>query len=148
MPTQFEKKRAHNRRYYSERVARGQCPKCILPAEVGIFCFTHWLKNVGVSHGLGNKKGTELLRQLWEEQRGRCAVTGEVLIPGATASLDHIIPKSRGGESIRGNLRWVLLKVNQLKWDMTHDELVEMCRKVIQAEDRRVTESNQNMRSN
>lgn len=98
---------------------------------------THWFKNVGVPHGLGSKRGIEILRSLWDEQRGRCAVTGEVLVPGSTASIDHIIPKSRGGSSDGSNLRWVLLRVNQIKWDMTHDEFVDVCRAVVRAQDRR-----------
>ncbi|MHB8815783.1 MAG: HNH endonuclease, partial [Steroidobacteraceae bacterium] len=97
---------------------------------------THWFKNVGAPHGLGNKVGVEVLRALWDEQRGRCAVTGDVLIPGVTASIDHIIPKSRGGSSNKGNLRWVLFRINQIKWDMTHDEFVATCRKVVRIQDR------------
>lgn len=103
---------------------------------MGIFCFTHWLKNVGTSHGLGNKKGTATLLALWEEQSGLCAVTGEKLVPGLNASLDHIIPKSRGGSSDKKNLRWVLLRINQLKWDMTHEEFVDMCRLVVRVQDK------------
>lgn len=112
---------------------------------------THWFKNVGVPHGIGNKKGIELLRSLWLEQGGLCAVTGERLVPGSTASIDHIIPKSKGGTSERGNLRWVLLRINQAKWDMTHDEFVAVCRQVVREQDRReaakATE-NHSMRSN
>jgi 5-methylcytosine-specific restriction endonuclease McrA len=119
-------------------------------ASVGIFCFDHWLKNVGVSHGLGNKKGIALLKSLWEEQKGICAVTGEKLAPGSTASLDHIIPKSRGGASEKGNLRWVTLRVNQIKWDMTHEEFVEMCRTIVREQDRRLVQerADHTMRSN
>jgi 5-methylcytosine-specific restriction endonuclease McrA len=106
-------------------------------AEVGIFCLDHWFKNVWVPHGLGSKKGIVLLKEIWDEQKGRCAVTGEVLIPGSTASLDHIIPKSRGGSSSKENLRWVLLRINQIKWDMTHDEFVATCRMVVREQDRR-----------
>jgi len=136
----LEKQRRDNRRYYAKRVARGQCPSCRKSAEVGIFCFKHWLKNVGVPHGLGNGKGIALLQRLWEEQKGQCAITGETLIPGATASIDHIIPKSRGGASVNGNLQWVLLQVNRIKWDMTNEEFVETCRKVVRAADRRSNE--------
>lgn len=130
----LEKQRAENRRFYKDRVQKGQCPHCTSAASVGIFCLTHWFKNVGVPHGLGSKKGIELLQALWEEQKGCCAVTGEKLVPGVTASIDHIIPKSRGGTSERHNLRWVLLSINRCKWDMTHDEFLETCRKVVRAQ--------------
>ncbi len=133
----LERHNRHNRQTYRERVLRGQCTNCMSGAEVGIFCFTHWLKNVGVPHKLGNKQGTALLRRLWESQKGYCAITGEVMVPGSTASLDHIIPKSRGGQSDEGNLQWVLLRVNRLKWDMTYTELIQTCRQVLQAHDQR-----------
>jgi hypothetical protein len=131
----LEKKREGNQRLYNERAQRGQCVYCQERAAVGMFCFTHWFKNVGVPHGLGNKKGIVLLKQLWDEQNGRCAVTGTELLPGFNASLDHIVPKSRGGTSEKSNLRWVLLRINQIKWDMTHDEFVEVCRAVVLAQD-------------
>lgn len=145
----LERHRADHRRYYNQRVLRGQCPSCAKNAEVGIFCFTHWLKNVGVPHGLGNRKGIAVLQQLWVEQKGCCAVTGEVLVPGATASLDHVVPKSRGGDSSKKNLRWVLLRINQIKWDMTHEEFVETCRKVVRAADAALVQTSEQMaRSN
>lgn len=144
----LQKKRTHERACYNERVSRGQCPCCVQRADVGIFCFTHWLRNIGLPHGLGNKKGIALLQQLWREQQGRCAVTGDLLQPGLTASLDHIVPKSRGGSSTKGNLRWVLLRVNQCKWDMTHEEFVDMCRRVVREQDRREVPTHATMRSN
>lgn len=125
-----ERRNATSRNLYLERVSRGQCPYCTQAAKVGIFCFDHWFKNVGSPHGLGSKKGAALLKELWEEQQGRCAVTGKTLQPGSTASIDHIIPKSRGGTSDKSNLRWVLLRINQCKWDMTHEEFIEMCQEV------------------
>lgn len=133
----LKKKRGWDRGLYQARAQRGQCTCCMASAEVGLFCFDHWLKNVGNAHGLGNKKGIALLKQLWEEQGGRCAVTGEPLIPGATASIDHAIPKSRGGDSRKENLRWVLLQVNHIKWDMTHEEFLATCRLVVRAHERR-----------
>lgn len=131
----LEKSRVAGRKDYYARAARGQCVYCQDRAEVGMFCLTHWFKNIGVSHGLGNKRGIALLRQLWNEQKGRCAVTGELLVPGITASIDHAIPKSKGGLSNKENLRWVLLNINRAKWDMTHDEFVEVCRLVVRTHD-------------
>lgn len=112
---------------------------------------THWFKNVGVPHGLGNKTGIALLAALWEEQAGRCAVTGDTLVPGYNASLDHIIPKSKGGTNERGNLRWVLLSINRMKWDMSHEDFLLMCRRVVREQDQQETvkaTENLNMRSN
>jgi len=132
----MEKRRARARKDYRDRSLRGQCVYCQASASVGMFCFTHWLKNVGVPHGLGNKKGIAILQELWVNQDGRCAITGEKLIPGSTASIDHRIPKSKGGTSEKENLQWVLLFVNRIKWDMTNEEFVATCRKVVAATDR------------
>ena len=38
-----------------------------------------------------------MIRALFEEQGSRGAYTGELLVPGVTASLDHKLPMSRGG---------------------------------------------------
>lgn len=127
----LNKKRVENRAMYHDRLQRGQCPKCHQAAAAGSYCFDHWVQNIGNAHGLGNKNGIKLLRDIWEEQKGVCAVTGTALVPGGNASIDHNIPKSRGGTNDRSNLRWVLLRVNQLKWDMTHEELLDMCRLIV-----------------
>lgn len=124
------------RRKYHERIANGQCEVCGEPAITRIFCREHWFKNIGRSHSLTKRNGgLGMIAQLWEEQQGRCAVTGDILTPGVDASLDHIIPVSRGGPSTKTNLRWVLLEINHCKWDLTHEEFVQVCRKVIAATD-------------
>lgn len=124
------------RNEYRSRVTNGQCVYCKEPSTAGAFCFTHWLKNIGSPYKLRKSNGGLLMiRSLWEEQKGLCKVTGEVLIPGHNASLDHIIPTSKGGLSTRDNLRWVLLEINRAKSNMTHQQFVEMCRKVVAASD-------------
>jgi 5-methylcytosine-specific restriction endonuclease McrA len=85
---------------------------------------------------LGKKNGgIAMLRSLWEEQQGKCAVTGEKLVPGVNASLDHIQPLSRGGTSERSNLRWVTSTVNHMKWNLTDTEFVDKCRQIAQRAD-------------
>lgn len=119
------------REEYARHVRAGVCVKCRKPAVAGAFCLDHWLLNLGRPHGLTRKGGgLQLLKELWEGQNGRCAVTGEVLVPGVNASLDHIVPRSRGGSSDRSNLQWVTSQVNHMKWDLTHEEFVAMCAKV------------------
>lgn len=145
------RRRAQNRKAYHERVGRGQCVYCRKASEIGIFCMTHWFKNVGVPHGLGNKKGIQLLSTVWKEQEGRCAVTGEILVPGNNASLDHLVPKAHGGTNERHNLQWVLLTVNHMKWDLDYADFIEMCRRVVREQDRKAAlkaVENLNMRSN
>jgi hypothetical protein len=46
------------------------------------------------------------------------------------ASLDHIIPVSRGGKNEKSNLQFVTCIVNITKSDMTHCEFVDFCKSV------------------
>lgn len=78
-------------------------------------------------------------------------MTGEKLIPGFNASLDHIIPVSKGGSSNKANLRWVTSTINHMKWDLTDEEFVNMCRVVVDLSERKpivVSTVNQFERSN
>jgi hypothetical protein len=122
------------RRNYLHRAKHGQCVKCKDKATAGAFCFKHWLGNIGSAYKMNWKNGgLALLHQLWIEQQGLCAVTGVSLVPGSNASLDHIVPVSRGGDNSKTNLRWVLDVVNKAKWDMTDEQFVELCRLVVAA---------------
>lgn len=53
----------------------------------------------------------ELLVKL-EKQNYVCPLTGEILILGINASLDHITPSSKGGNDNLDNLRWVTKRAN------------------------------------
>jgi len=73
----------------------------------------------------------DMLELLWEKQRGLCALTGESLIMGESASIDHIVPQSRGGDHSADNLQWVSLRVNQAKNNLTQDEFIALCGRVV-----------------
>ena len=134
---------------YHARAAQGECVICRKHAVAGAFCLHHWFKNIGSSHGFNVKNGgIALLKQLWDEQEGRCAVTGRALVPGNGASLDHVVPTSKGGTNEKSNLRWVLWEINRAKSDMTHEQFVAMCREVVRAEDRGRVDATQQTRSN
>jgi hypothetical protein len=125
---------------YRTRVLSGQCVFCKEAATAGAFCLHHWFKNIGSSHHLTKSNGgIALLKLLWEEQNGRCSVTGEQLVPGVNASLDHITPVSKGGRTEKSNLRWVTLQVNHIKWDLTDDEFLGLCRLIVNRAEIRAT---------
>lgn len=69
------------------------------------------------------------LSALWASQDGRCALTGQPL--DSTAELDHIIPRSRGGEDTLENARWLTRVANQAKRDLLDSEFLELCRSVV-----------------
>ena len=61
-------------------------------------------------------------------QQYMCAYTGEKLVPGVNASIDHLVPRSRGGNDAPDNLHWVSFRVNVMKGDMTHEEFLALCK--------------------
>jgi 5-methylcytosine-specific restriction endonuclease McrA len=62
-------------------------------------------------------------------QDGKCALTGRPL--DDTAHIDHIIPKSLGGQSTFDNARWVCKEANVAKFNLMDEALLELCRDII-----------------
>ena len=63
----------------------------------------------------------------------RCYLTGDEFDPmdSQAWSLDHIQPKSKGGTNELTNAGQATKLANQMKSDMTVDELLDMCKKVL-----------------
>lgn len=74
------------------------------------------------------------LWKVWNQQSGKCAITGLELYIATwrkkqqgqshTASVDRI-DSSKG--YVKGNIQWVHKTVNQMKWDLSQDELIKWC---------------------
>ena len=62
-----------------------------------------------------------------------CYLTGDEFDPmdSQAWSLDHILPKSRGGTNELTNAGQTIKLANQMKSDMTVDEMIDMCKKVL-----------------
>jgi len=71
------------------------------------------------------------LYRLLLKQEQRCAISG-VELTTDNVSLDHIVPLSQGGEHIMPNVHLVHKIVNRMKGTMTHDEMLDWCRKIAQ----------------
>ena len=69
------------------------------------------------------------LRELWADQDGKCILSGRTL--DFTAHIDHIIPTSKGGTSVKENLRWLDPHVNWARKNFTDEEFVNMCLDVV-----------------
>lgn len=119
------------RRLREQRKKDGLCTRCGEQAVAGTVCFLHWVRRIA-SVTVGCNGAGAVLTSLWERQRGRCAYTGELLIPGHNASLDHKMPTSRGGDHSIDNLQWVSSLINRMKTDMTHEEFLSMCRRIME----------------
>lgn len=75
----------------------------------------------------------DYLYQLFNEQSGRCALSGVALKVEKKAvtclSLDQ---KNPGLGYIKGNVQWVAWAVNRAKGDMSQDMFIDMCKKVME----------------
>jgi 5-methylcytosine-specific restriction endonuclease McrA len=70
---------------------------------------------VAVNYAKVPKKRPKLCaRAIRERDRNRCQYTGRVLRP-EEGSLDHVVPRSRGGRDSWENLVWASKEVNQRK---------------------------------
>lgn len=116
-----------------ERKERGVCTACGRnPLGAGLVCLGCWFANSATANVNDRLRGPEI-RALFDAQGGRCALTGDELTPGVNASLDHIVPRAKGGGNEITNLRWVTFAVNRAKQDMSDDDLFVLCAKVIEA---------------
>lgn len=74
-------------------------------------CFYHFV------YLLSNKyqANAEKLIDKLKEQNFKCFYTNTLLLPSVNASLDHIVPRSKGGTDEIDNLVWVDISVNNMK---------------------------------
>ena len=73
----------------------------------------------------------EVLEKLGDSPK--CYLTGVPidLSKSSTYSFDHIIPRSRGGNNSLENLGLCLREVNNAKSDMTPEEFISLCKKIV-----------------
>lgn len=64
-----------------------------------------------------------LRREAWRLQDGRCFYCGKPLARGQITA-DHIIPRSRGGEDVRGNIAAACADCNSRKGRRTGEEFL------------------------
>jgi len=93
-----------------------RCPKCIF-------------KSLASRH-LRKSGSWTALRDLFVRQGFRCAYSGCHLVLGGNATIDHRIPKSKGGKCTIDNLQWVTGEINDLKGCTNHDDFLRLCKAV------------------
>jgi 5-methylcytosine-specific restriction endonuclease McrA len=71
-----------------------------------------------------------VLDDKFDKQTGICPYTGRHLILGKDASLDHIVPSSKGGTNDLENLQWVFHKANEMKWNYSEEEFLGLVREI------------------
>jgi len=98
----------------------------------GRLCAKHFYKNTSANR-LGHGGFAKELEVLAEKQNYICSITGDKLVPTVNMSLDHIKPVSKYPE-VKGdinNVQWVTKWANAAKWDLSINELISQCEKVI-----------------
>jgi len=125
------------KKLYSKRKNAKRCVACGDPGLVTtVHCKSCWFADRAGCRA-GNRKNLQAIIDLWNQQNGKCFYTGQDLIPGVNASLDHQIPTSKGGTDDPSNLKWVTNNINMMKSNMTHDEFILMCKVVLKKEEER-----------
>lgn len=74
--------------------------------------------------------GKQIL-ELIKKQDYRCALSNRKLTP-ETASLDHVVPLSRGGKHDISNLQVLEHQVNTAKGTLSMEEFLSLCQDVTQ----------------
>lgn len=77
-----------------------------------------------------------MVMTLLRKQNFRCALTGQELVPGETAT-DHILPVSRGGAHTIDNAQVLAKDVNRAKGTLTNEEFIAMCERIATLASRR-----------
>jgi hypothetical protein len=125
------KRRGYEIRRWDARVKNNSCAKCTtgIPLNGILVCLKCWWLQKATS--VGGSIQIQPLQDIWNKQDGKCALSGLELIPGTNASIDHIIPKSKGGTNDISNLQWVLTIINSGKLDLSDDEFIKLCEAVV-----------------
>jgi CRISPR/Cas system Type II protein with McrA/HNH and RuvC-like nuclease domain len=97
------------------------CPKCLV-------------KKMSV-RATGNINNYKMLLDIFKEQKGICPYSGDLMVIGINASIDHKVPTSKGGDNSRTNLQWTTKISNTMKHNQSEDEMFYNMRKIIAYQD-------------
>lgn len=124
-----EKRKANLQKRDARKKASGECRQCsnLLFLESKLYCEKHWYENVAYKNLDDKLKGVEI-KALAVGQKFICPYTKITLIPTINMSLDHKIPKSKGGSNDITNLQWIESNINYMKWDLTESEFIRLAK--------------------
>lgn len=138
-PERLAQQKKYHADHYNKlqlRPALGLCAFSVSCNEVPLgsqkFCLVHWCRTLRQAEIRLKPEYTvsELIAK-WQEQQGRCAISGVALIAGDTAALDHIVPIAKGGNSSITNLRFIHSALNRMKWDLSDEAFRAAAREII-----------------
>lgn len=94
-------------------------------------CRMDYIKNI-CNATLRDSSRWEEIDNLLKEQNYKCALSGVDIDWGKRASIDHIIPRKKGGTHDIENLQMVHYNVNFMKMDMLMGDFLDMCAKILE----------------
>lgn len=122
-----------NKNWMNKQKFKGLCIFCNIESlEYSNLCEKHFFLSLA-SSTLGDRTKAEDLKHLFHLQDKKCYLTGEKLILGLNASIDHIISQSKRPDLKNNmkNVKWCSKKVNEIKRDLSYKEFIELCKKII-----------------
>ena len=93
---------------------------------------------IGIAFNYTTENFCKLLAKKWKEQLGFCNLTGEKL-NRHNSNVDHILPVAKGGSFDIDNLQWISKEVNRIKGTLTKEELLDICTKLLEHENKLCT---------
>jgi len=123
----------YNRKRRQTRKRDKVCRSCGNPTipNSSHFCEFHYVASK-LRYAVGTKCNdyTQIMLDRLKQQDYKCPYTGEQIILGINAHLDHIKPKSRFPELATdlNNIEWVSAVINHAKADMTKEEFLSQYR--------------------
>lgn len=126
----FQREKAHFRTYKNPKIA---IRKCISRKKQNFLSRGKQMNTKFTVEDVINKFGDS----------PRCYLSGELLnlTKPRSFNFDHIIPVSRGGNNSLENLGLCTKKANEMKGDMTPDELINMCKKILEHQGYQISKS-------
>lgn len=127
--------RERDKKCRAKRLKAGKCTACSadrMPTS-NFYCEKHWFHSIA-GYRFGSRVGGPVLHKMMKDQDFTCPYTGEKLIPCVNCELDHIFPVSKYPDKAADfdNVEFVLKKVNRAKTNMTPDEFIDLCKRVVE----------------
>ena len=118
---------------HSKRLEKGLCRICGKSRlkNSKSFCEFHYIDSMTRNAiGYRSKEAALLLYDKLYSQKFTCPYTGEKLVLGVNAWIDHVLPRSRfpSQEASLDNLEWTSKKANRAKHNLTKEEFLELCK--------------------
>lgn len=130
----LDRMKARVRKLHRQRIEEGLCHRCgkRRATEFTVNCADCYFKQAARIN-LRSSSHWQILKDKWYKQEGACPYSGELMVLGKTASIDHVKPRSRFPQDATNpdNVEWVHERVNHMKRDLTKEEFVALIEKII-----------------